>query len=109
MKRIVEQWTAQGLPAYPEDQVDRIGKQVRGEYLPLCASFWLYRYLHRTVNADCTLLGDYCFGIFSAYLAELDSVPLNDAFSAYLQEDTKEAKSFEEYLGFVTEVCGGKE
>ena len=107
MKRIKSVWTAPGVPAFPDEQVRLIEDTVRQEYSELCESFWLFRFLHRVENADCTLLGDYCFGIFSGYLAELDSVPLNDAFSAYLKEDTVASKTFDDYLQFVSAQCGG--
>lgn len=108
MKRIYKIWTAKGLPPCPEEQINRIKESVLPEYADLCQSFYLFRYLHRKADPDCTLLGDYCFGIFSAYLAELDSVPLNDAFSDWLSRDTKKPMDFPEYLRFIKENCGGE-
>ena len=60
------------------------------EFAAACQCFALFRLLHSRVQAlptASTLLGDYFFSQFAQNLIPLDSVPLIDAFAAYLEQD----------------------
>ena len=63
--------------------------------------FRLFRLLHGLASPVAVLMGDYCFGRFSAHLAAIDSVELTDAFADFLKRDTLEPIDFGEYLKFV--------
>lgn len=105
MTEVKRLWPS-ALPRFPEADIERIFGFVSGELAQAAACFWLFRYLHRFPGADEALFGDYCFGRFSAHLAALDNVPLNDAFAAFLRRDTLKKHDFEEYLAFVELLPG---
>lgn len=95
-------WKESGLPALPESEryfaANEVVSVYDGEYTAelaaACQCYYLFRKLHGMVQekpAWATLLGDYFFSQFSKYLLPLDSVPLIDAFSAYLKKDTQTA------------------
>lgn len=71
-------------------------------FAAVCQSFYLFRKLHREMGeyqAYSVLLGDLFFSLFSKNLIPLDSVPLTDAFAAYLDRDT--AGMAEDYAAFI--------
>lgn len=94
------------LPAFPGRETAAVLDAAPGGTGQAAACFWLFRYLHRHSGPDETLLGDYCFGLFSAHLALLDSVELNDAFSDFLRRDTLAERSLEDFLGFLRSLPG---
>ena len=102
MTEIKQIWTGD-LPPYPDADIALIRPAAGGELYEVYACFWLFRYLHRFEHTTAALAGDYCFGRFSHHLATLDNVELTDAFSAFLREDTLEARDIGAYLNFVRE------
>ena len=89
------------LPPLPERELEQLGGVTDGELFQTCACFWLFRYLHATQDAECTLMGDLCFGRFSHHLAKVDSVELTDAFAEYLRRDTVSGCDWKDYHDFV--------
>jgi hypothetical protein len=74
------------------------------ELAAACQCFYYFRKLHGMVHkypAWSTLLGDYFFSQFSKNLIPLDSVPLTDAFSAYLKKDVQLLGGVKEYIAFI--------
>lgn len=63
-----------------------------------CACFARFRELHAEPEqtAETVLLGDYYFSLFSSHLIPLDSVPLIDAFAAYLKRDAVANPGYDE-------------
>lgn len=63
-----------------------------------CACFQRFRQLHaeKAQTPETVLWGDYYFSLFSSYLIPLDSVPLIDAFSAYLKRDARAETVYDE-------------
>lgn len=102
-------WAESKNPALSADSryyaVDAVSEVYNGpyqrEFAAACQSFYLFRTLHRNEEnrSANTLLGDYFFSQFSQNLIPLDSVPLIDAFSAYLAKDA--SKEGEDYLDFI--------
>lgn len=89
-----------------EKIVDLVGNIYSGldklHFAAACQSFYLFRKLHREMEeyqAYSVLLGDFFFSLFSQNLIPLDSVPLTDAFAAYLDRDT--AGMAEDYAAFI--------
>lgn len=101
MTEIRRAWN-DALPALPERELESLGETVSGGLYEACACFWLFRYLHGTESAECTLMGDLCFGRFSHHLAALDSVELTDAFAEFLRRDTVSGCGWEAYREFVS-------
>lgn len=69
-----------------------------------CQCFYYFRKLHGMVREYptwSTLLGDYFFSKFSKNLIPIDSVPLTDAFSAYLKNDIKSSRDVNDYIAFI--------
>lgn len=100
MTEIRRAWNA-ALPPLPERELEALGGIVSGELYEAAACFRLFRYLHGTESAECTLVGDLCFGRFSSHLAALDSVELTDAFAGFLRRDTVSRLGWEDYRDFV--------
>ncbi len=70
-----------------------------------CQCFYYFRKLHGRVTAHptcATLLGDYFFSQFSKNIMPLDSVPLTDAFSAYLKKDIQSPGTIAAYIAFIS-------
>ena len=63
-----------------------------------CACFKKFRQLHAepVQTAETVLRGDYYFSLFSSHLIPLDSVPLIDAFAAYLKRDAVAEPGYDE-------------
>ncbi len=99
MTEIRRAWN-NALPPLPERELEGLGEIVSGGLYETCACFRLFRYLHEAESAECTLMGDLCFGRFSHHLAALDSVELTDAFAEYLRRDTASGCDWENYLDF---------
>lgn len=93
-------WSGE-LPPVPEAELERLRAAAGGRLYEACACFWLFRYLHGFEDAQCALMGDFCFGRFSSHMAGLDSVELTDAFAEYLRRDALERRTWDEYCGFV--------
>ena len=103
MTEIKRQWD-DSLPPFPKEDIEAITGAAREDHIPVCCCFWLFRYLHRQVGAKAVLLGDYCFGRFSAHLAALDSVALTDSFAGFLKTDTLRRSDLASYLAFVRQL-----
>ena len=90
------------FPPIPEDEMELITAAAGDKALSEAACcFRLFRILHSLARPGAVLMGDYCFGRFSAHLAAIDSVELTDAFADFLKRDTLESLDFGEYLKFV--------
>lgn len=100
MTEIRRLWNG-ALPPLPERELERLGAVTGGELFQVSACFGLFRYLHGTDDAECTLMGDFCFGRFSEHLARLDSVAMTDAFADYLRCDTVLRCDWKDYCDFV--------
>lgn len=103
MNKISSIWRDE-FPPYPVQDLNQISDVAISTQREVCCCFFLYRYLHRHSTPRTTLAGDYCFARFSKYLAELDNVPLTDAFAEYLREDTADSKTMDSYLQFVSKL-----
>lgn len=102
MNEIFKRWRGELLP-WPGAALEKVRAAAPAALGDAAQCFWLFRALHGVESPDAALLGDYCFGRFSAHLAALDSVPWNDAFAAYLAADTLERRGLEGYLAFLRE------
>lgn len=74
------------------------------ELATACQCFYYFRKFHNMVAEYpkwSTLMGDYFFSQFSRYLIPLDSIPLTDAFSAYLKKDIALPTDVREYIKFI--------
>jgi len=110
-------WSESGLPLPTESEryfaIDAALKAYNGkfsaEFAAACQCFYLFRKLHSLAQqhpAAATLLGDYFFSQFSKNLIPLDSVPLINAFSAFLADDIKAQDNMEGYLDFIGSLPG---
>lgn len=97
-----KRWRETLLP-WPEAALSAVRAAAPAALGEAAACFWLFRALHGVDAPEAALLGDYCFGRFSAHLAALDSVAWNDAFAAYLAVDALERRGLEAYLAFLRE------
>lgn len=100
MDKIKKLWNG-SLPPFPGADLERVRDAAPAGLYDCAACFWLFRYLHGFASPDAALMGDYCFGRFSAHLSALDSVPLNSAFSGYLLLDCVRAQDLERYELFL--------
>lgn len=100
MTRCRELWN-EALPPYPLKEINALRRAADPRLFEVCACFRLYRYLHGFSTPEAALLGDFCFGRFTHYLAALDSAALTDVFAARLREEALCDGEFENYLDFV--------
>ena len=105
-------WELSGLPCLPTAEryiaADTLASCYNGPHAAdlaaACQCFYCFRHLHSMAAeypAWATLLGDYFFSRFSECLLPLDSVPLTDAFSAYLKSDAQSPGVDIAYLSFM--------
>jgi len=85
----------------PEGELELIAVAADGFMRQTAECFWLFRCLHRMATPDAVLMGDYCFGRFSAHLAAIDSVELTNAFAAFLKKDSLSPSGIDEYINFL--------
>ena len=92
------------LSAIPYDDLGMIEEMTSGEFYEAAACFWTFRHLHKMTSPEAILLGDYAFGRFSYHLANIDSVPLTDAYAEFLAQDSDKGLKLEDYLRFLEEA-----
>lgn len=100
MTEIRKLWP-KSLPPIPEKELERLRGASAGLLAEAGCCFRLFRFLHRLESAEAVLMGDYCFGRFSAYLARIDSVEVTNAFGAFLKKDVLRAADMDEYVEFI--------